>query len=65
MIFVGVFLSQWGFGVVIDAFRTHGQSEVAAFRSAMLVLAGMHAASLALFVLWPRRWASPGAAPRP
>jgi len=65
VIFVGVFLSQWGFGVVIDAFRTHGQSETAAFRSAMLVLAGMHAASLALFVLWPRRWASPGAAPRP
>jgi len=51
-----MFASQWGFGVVIDAFRGRGLDEVAAFRAAMVAFASLHAVCLLLFVAWPRRW---------
>jgi nitrate/nitrite transporter NarK len=56
VIFTWMFASQWGFGVAIDAFRARGLDEVGAFRAAMASLAGLHAACLALFVAWPKRW---------
>jgi predicted MFS family arabinose efflux permease len=56
VIFSWMFASQWGFGVAIDAFRGAGLGEVAAFRAAMVAFASLHAACLALFVAWPRRW---------
>ena len=56
VIFSWMFASQWGFGVVIDAFRGRGFDEVAAFRAAMVAFASLHAACLLLFVAWPRRW---------
>jgi nitrate/nitrite transporter NarK len=56
VIFSWMFASQWGFGVAIDAFRAGGLDEVAAFRAAMVAFASLHAACLALFVAWPRRW---------
>jgi nitrate/nitrite transporter NarK len=56
VIFSWMFASQWGFGVVIDAFRGGGLDEVAAFRAAMVAFASLHAACLLLFVAWPRRW---------
>jgi nitrate/nitrite transporter NarK len=56
VIFAWMFASQWGFGVAIDAFRAGGRDEVEAFRAAMVAFASLHAACLALFVAWPRRW---------
>jgi nitrate/nitrite transporter NarK len=56
VIFSWMFASQWGFGVVIDAFRGRGLDEVAAFRAAMVAFASLHAVCLLLFVAWPRRW---------
>ena len=56
VVFVWMFLSQWGFGLAIDAFRAGGLEEVAAFRATMAAFATLHAAGLALFVAWPRRW---------
>jgi sugar phosphate permease len=56
VIFSWMFLSQWGFGVAIDAGRAAGLAEPQAFRAAMIGLASLHALCLAAFVLWPRRW---------
>jgi len=56
VIFSGIFLTQWGFGVAIDAFKLAGQAEQQAFRSAMLSLAAMHGAALGLFIAWPKIW---------
>jgi predicted MFS family arabinose efflux permease len=56
VIFTGMFFTQWGFGLAIDAFRAAGQDEVAAFRSAMLSLATFHGLTLVLFVAWPLFW---------
>ena len=38
VLFLGVFVVQWGIGLVVDMFRFMGWSEVAAFRGAMGVL---------------------------
>lgn len=56
VIFAWMFASQWGFGVAIDVFRALGRDEVAAFRATMVLFAALHAACLAAFVGWPRRW---------
>jgi predicted MFS family arabinose efflux permease len=56
VIFTGIFFTQWGFGLVVDAFHASGQSDTQAFRSAMLALAAVHAAALVLFLAWPRLW---------
>ncbi|HMS78033.1 MAG TPA: MFS transporter [Burkholderiaceae bacterium] len=56
LIFSWMFASQWGFGLAIDAFRSGGLDEIAAFRAAMVAFAVLHAACLVLFVAWPRRW---------
>jgi predicted MFS family arabinose efflux permease len=56
VIFIGIFLTQWGFGMAVDAYQAAGQSEVEAFRSAMLSLAAFHGLALALFVAWPMLW---------
>jgi predicted MFS family arabinose efflux permease len=59
--FVGVFFTQWGFGLVIDAYRAAGHPEADAFRAAMLSLAAFHAIALAVFVAWPLLWREPRA----
>jgi MFS family permease len=56
VVFGWMFLSQWGFGVAIDAFRAQGFGEVQAFRMTMTAFASLHAACLAAFVAWPRCW---------
>ena len=56
VIFAWMFASQWGFGVAVDAFRAAGRTEPDAFRATMTALAAVHAACLALFVAWPKRW---------
>jgi predicted MFS family arabinose efflux permease len=53
VIFVGVFVVQWGIGLLIDAFRKAGFSEVAAFRSAFGVFLATSVLSYAWF-LWSR-----------
>jgi predicted MFS family arabinose efflux permease len=53
VIFVGVFVVQWGIGLVIDAFRHAGWSEVAAFRGAFSVFLATSVLSYAWF-LWSR-----------
>lgn len=37
MIFVGVFVVQWGIGLAVDGFRAAGLSQVASFQAAMAV----------------------------
>jgi hypothetical protein len=37
MIFSGVFCVQWGIGLLIDAFKVAGLSEIVSFQAAMLV----------------------------
>jgi len=56
VIFSWMFVTQWGFGIAIDAFRAAGFDEPQAFRATMTATAAVHAACLALFVAWPRRW---------
>jgi len=56
VIFSWMFVTQWGFGVAVDAFQAAGHAEPQAFRATMAGLAALHAAGLAAFVLWPRRW---------
>jgi hypothetical protein len=56
IIFSWMFLSQWGFGLAIDGFRSAGLPEADAFRRALLGLAGVHGLCLLVFVGWPRRW---------
>lgn len=56
VIFSWMFLTQWGFGIAIDAFRAAGLDEPQAFRATMTAMAVAHAVCLALFMAWPRRW---------
>ena len=56
VIFAWMFLSQWGFGLAIDAWRHAGLDEVAAFRAAMTSFAVLHLGCLVCFMAWPRRW---------
>jgi predicted MFS family arabinose efflux permease len=53
VIFVGVFVVQWGIGLLIDAFRRAGWAEVSAFRGAFGVFLATSVLSYAWF-LWSR-----------
>lgn len=53
VIFLGVFVVQWGIGLLIDGFMAGGQGEVAAFRSAFCVFLATSVLSYAYF-LWSR-----------
>jgi predicted MFS family arabinose efflux permease len=53
VIFVGVFVAQWGIGLLIDAFRGAGWSEVSAFRGAFSVFLATSVLSYGYF-LWSR-----------
>jgi MFS family permease len=50
MIFAGVFVVQWGIGLLIDAFKAFGLPEVASFQAAMAVFLCCCMASYAWFV---------------
>jgi MFS family permease len=54
VIFLGVFVVQWGIGLLIDAFRAVGLAEVAAFRGAMAAFLAASVLSYAWF-LWGHR----------
>ncbi len=53
VIFVGVFVVQWGVGLLIDAFRALGLGETASFQAALAVFLCCCVASWAYFI-WPR-----------
>jgi predicted MFS family arabinose efflux permease len=53
VIFVGVFVVQWGIGLLVDAFRGAGWSEIAAFRGAFGTFLATSVLSYAWF-LWSR-----------
>jgi len=50
MIFSGVFVVQWGIGLLIDAFKAVGVSEIASFQAAMGVFLCCSLASYAWFI---------------
>jgi maltodextrin utilization protein YvdJ len=50
MIFSGVFVVQWGIGLLIDAFKAAGLSEVASFQAAMGVFLCCCIASYCWFI---------------
>lgn len=50
VIFAGIFVVQWGLGLLIDAFMALGWAEVAAFRGAMAVFLAVGVASYAAFL---------------
>jgi MFS family permease len=51
VIFVGVFVVQWGIGLLVDGFSALGLGEVASFRAAMAVFLGCSMISYGYFVL--------------
>jgi len=53
VIFVGVFVVQWGIGLLVDGFRSAGWTEVAAFRGAFGVFLATSVLSYGWF-LWSR-----------
>jgi hypothetical protein len=53
VIFIGVFVVQWGIGLLVDAFRRAGWSEITAFRTAFGVFLATSVLSYAWF-LWSR-----------
>lgn len=53
VIFVGVFVVQWGIGLLVDAFRAGGWTEVGAFRAAFGVFLATSVLSYGYF-LWSR-----------
>jgi predicted MFS family arabinose efflux permease len=55
MIFVGVFLTQWGLGLLIDAFMVHGSDATHAFQGAVGVFAALCCLSVIWFWAWDRR----------
>ena len=58
LIFAGVFVMQWGIGLLVDAFKAAGLGEVASFQAAMAILLCCCTASYAYF-LWVKADNSP------
>lgn len=52
VVFAGIFLHQWVFGVLVDAFRADGLSTPDAFVRTMLAWQAVQAIALVQFVLW-------------
>jgi hypothetical protein len=51
VVFAGIFMVQWGIGLLIDAFAAVGQDEVSSFRLAMAVFLVCSVISYGYFVL--------------
>ena len=54
MIFAGVFVVQWGIGLLIDGFQALGLAESASFRAALTVFLIASVGAWAYFI-WARR----------
>jgi hypothetical protein len=59
VIFAGVFVVQWGIGLMIDGFKALGWVEVAAFQGAFGIFLLCNIASYAYFVVTRPREGSP------
>jgi hypothetical protein len=59
LIFVGVFVLQWGIGLAIDLFRASGWTTLSAYRGALALLAGCCALSYVWFLCREDRAAAP------
>jgi hypothetical protein len=55
VIFIGVFALQWGIGLMVDAFKSVGWTEVAAFQGALGAYAVMCVLAYIHFV-WGYAW---------
>ena len=55
VIFVGVFVVQWGIGLAVDAFAAAGLATVPAFQAAMAVYLACNVGAYAWFLLRGRR----------
>ena len=53
VVFVGIFLVQWGIGLAVDGLRALGLGQAAAFQGAMGVFGALSVLSYLVFV-WPR-----------
>ena len=51
VVFGGVFVVQWGIGLLVDAFATHGATPLQAFRGAMVLYLVCNAGAYAWFLL--------------
>jgi predicted MFS family arabinose efflux permease len=49
-LFLGAFATQWGFGVLVDAFKAHGAASAHAFRLTLAIAIGVQAAALVVFL---------------
>ena len=52
-LFIGAFGAQWGFGLAVDAFKSHGFGAVDAFRMTLAVGIALQLAALIFFALSP------------
>ncbi len=52
LIFAGIFVNQWLFGVVVDAYRSSGFTTPEAFRATMASLVVLHLAALGVMLGW-------------
>ena len=52
LVFVGIFVCQWLFGVAVDAFRGMLGSTVAGFQASLLVWVGVQLAGLVVLARW-------------
>jgi predicted MFS family arabinose efflux permease len=59
LIFGGIFLHQWLFGVVADAFRASLGDAASAFRATLLVWVGLQLAAFLLLLVWRPRGSRP------
>jgi predicted MFS family arabinose efflux permease len=50
-LFIGAFVTQWGFGVLVDVLKAQGAGAVDAFRIALGLAIGLQAAALLFFLL--------------
>ncbi len=55
LLFVGAFITQWGFGVLADLFKAHGLGPADAFRATLAILLVPQAGALVYFLLRPHR----------
>jgi sugar phosphate permease len=50
-LFIGAFASQWGFGLIVDAFKADGAPGVGAFQSTLAIALVLQAAAFTFFLL--------------
>jgi predicted MFS family arabinose efflux permease len=52
LIFFGAFLLQWGFGALVELFKSSGALQVKAYQQSLLVYVALGLATLVVFILW-------------